>query len=118
MHTSLIEAFERQRQGDFSEFKAILVPGQPELHSETLSQKGQKTKERKVLPVEIQVICFCFPPSPSPSLFLLLPPPPLPPLLPPPLFGCLRQFLSVVLAALELSQTREPHLSLPLKCFG
>lgn len=39
----LITELERQRQVDLSEFKVCLsqqVPGQPELGSETLSQKG------------------------------------------------------------------------------
>ena len=44
-HTPLIPALRKQRQTDFCDFEASLVyrvPGQPELHRETLSRKTKK----------------------------------------------------------------------------
>jgi hypothetical protein len=47
----LIPALRRQRLADLCEFKASLVyiasPGQPELHSETLSQTNKQTNKQK-----------------------------------------------------------------------
>lgn len=40
--TLLIPALERQKQSHFCEFKASLVPGQPELQRKCLPKKGYK----------------------------------------------------------------------------